>query len=752
MKKQILLIAVMLTFYTNVFAQCGIDVCSNKTITCGDSVQLSVEPVWMNLTSGTGQSLRSVFFTAADTGYAVGDSGIILKTINGGINWTPQISGTTLSLWSVCFPNANTGYAVGGRDNDINTGFILNTTDGGAHWSTQLSGNMYTFYSVYFTDIDTGYAVGVSNTIFKTTNGGSNWTQLTSGNPNHQFYSVFFTDATTGYIAGDSGVFKTVNGGNVWTHQTIGTNWVRSLFFTDANNGYAVGSNKTYKTINGGINWIIHNNTFDSLFSVCFTNNITGYAVGAYGEIIKTIDGGLNWIMQTSPTFYSLYGVNFPVADIGYASGSFGTILKLPRISSYSWSPATGLSNPYIANPVASPTATTTYTCTAITTNGCSSSKTVTITVDPLIISGTDAFIICGDSTTLNTTTNYTGTGTLTYSWSPATGLNNPGTANPLASPAATTTYICTVMTNTGCIATNSMLVTLVPMNAPEICIITVDTTLDRNKIVWEKTSGAIISEYYILKKDFGGLYTIIGIVPDDSLSVFVDTSSRPSVHSDFYKLSMKDICGIVSSVSDYHKTMLLSTSQGTQLGQHNLIWEAYEGFTFNYYRIYRGLSPVSLVLIDSVVSGVTQYNDLAFIMGNVYYLVEVVKPTTCIVHTGAKDQTQTYNTSVSNIDEYVFAGISDLLQNNFSLNVFPNPYSGRTNIKYSLLAGTSVRLEVYNILGEKICTLADEKQQEGEHRYFFSSSEYGLKEGVYYLKLDVDGIANVKKLISISQ
>jgi len=56
-----------------------------------------------------------------------------------------------------------------------------------------------------------------------------------------------------------------------------------------------------------------------------------------------------------------------------------GSASGAPPIS-YSWSPTTGLSNPNIANPVASPTVTTTYTLTA-TSNGCSASSSVTIFV-----------------------------------------------------------------------------------------------------------------------------------------------------------------------------------------------------------------------------------------------------------------------------------------------------------------------------------------------------------------------------------
>jgi len=54
--------------------------------------------------------------------------------------------------------------------------------------------------------------------------------------------------------------------------------------------------------------------------------------------------------------------------------------LELPgnSISSYSWNPSTGLNNASIANPVASPAATTTYTCTVTDNNGCTAAASTT--------------------------------------------------------------------------------------------------------------------------------------------------------------------------------------------------------------------------------------------------------------------------------------------------------------------------------------------------------------------------------------
>ncbi len=111
----------------------------------------------------------------------------------------------------------------------------------------------------------------------------------------------------------------------------------------------------------------------------------------------------------------------------------------------YTWSPATNLSDPNISNPVATPATTTTYVVTA--TNGtCSDSEPVVVTVQfTLANAGPDTTICLGGNAFL------TATGGTSYSWSPTTGLNNPAIQNPIATPTITTTYTCTVTNAIGC-------------------------------------------------------------------------------------------------------------------------------------------------------------------------------------------------------------------------------------------------------------------------------------------------------------
>ena len=78
---------------------------------------------WTNLTSGTTNWLRAVYFTTTDTGYVVGYGGIILKTTDG-MNWVSQTSTTTNNLFGVFFVTSSTGWACG-------DGAILKTINGG---------------------------------------------------------------------------------------------------------------------------------------------------------------------------------------------------------------------------------------------------------------------------------------------------------------------------------------------------------------------------------------------------------------------------------------------------------------------------------------------------------------------------------------------------------------------------------------------------------------------------------------------
>jgi gliding motility-associated-like protein len=129
--------------------------------------------------------------------------------------------------------------------------------------------------------------------------------------------------------------------------------------------------------------------------------------------------------------------------------------------STYLWFPATGLSNPNIANPIASPTTTTTYYV-VVSSGSCSDTDSVVITVVPLVTAdaGTDVGICIGGGIQLNAS------GGNSYLWYPAAGLSNPNISNPVATPATTTTYYV-IVTAGSCSDTDSVVISVLPPPVP---------------------------------------------------------------------------------------------------------------------------------------------------------------------------------------------------------------------------------------------------------------------------------------------
>jgi gliding motility-associated-like protein len=126
--------------------------------------------------------------------------------------------------------------------------------------------------------------------------------------------------------------------------------------------------------------------------------------------------------------------------------------------TSFTWSPGTTLSNPKIANPVASPATVTKYIITV--SNGvCSAVDSVTINVLPTpTISKSNDTTICNQGQA-----QLFASGGVSYTWSPASGLNNPNIANPIASPTSPTTYHVNASGSNGCSSLDSVKVNWIP-------------------------------------------------------------------------------------------------------------------------------------------------------------------------------------------------------------------------------------------------------------------------------------------------
>jgi gliding motility-associated-like protein len=113
----------------------------------------------------------------------------------------------------------------------------------------------------------------------------------------------------------------------------------------------------------------------------------------------------------------------------------------------FAWTPATGLSNTAIADPVASPITTTTYTLTA-TLGVCSTTGTQTVNV----LAAPIASAVSPVGTCYGKSVELKGSGGASYQWSPSTYLSNPEQQDPImVNPHSSETYQLTVVGANGC-------------------------------------------------------------------------------------------------------------------------------------------------------------------------------------------------------------------------------------------------------------------------------------------------------------
>jgi photosystem II stability/assembly factor-like uncharacterized protein len=306
---------------------------------------------WFMQQSGTDKHLTSSSFINENTGWIVGNKGVILKTTNAGLNWIQQNNSDTTNLLSVSFCNERIGWAVGGEYyytplTSYRT-VTLKTSNGGTDWigspslSYTIINNVHVFDSLNVIIISSGVdpsGFSSAGSIGRTSNGGLNWYNVSpSSNFGYGFTSLFFLNQNTGWAIGlfstDVGAFKqmyikTSNAGINWTilrDDSVGTPLnTGKLQYVNEFNGYLY---QEYQNIlsssNGGMTWSNLINAKDFYFY----NIDTGWVINNSNQILRTNDGGVSWNPQNSPTAV-LGNMNFVNAETGWIVGNNGAILK----------------------------------------------------------------------------------------------------------------------------------------------------------------------------------------------------------------------------------------------------------------------------------------------------------------------------------------------------------------------------------------------------------------------------------------
>lgn len=76
----------------------------------------------------------------------------------------------------------------------------------------------------------------------------------------------------------------------------------------------------------------------------------------------------------------------------------------------------------------------------------------------------------------------------------------------------------------------------------------------------------------------------------------------------------------------------------------------------------------------------------------------------------------------------------------------FPNPFNPSTAIAFSLPASANVRLEVYNMIGQKVATLVNGKLAAGSHTISWNAQD--VPSGIYFYKLETADFSQIRKMV----
>ena len=87
-------------------------------------------------------------------------------------------------------------------------------------------------------------------------------------------------------------------------------------------------------------------------------------------------------------------------------------------------------------------------------------------------------------------------------------------------------------------------------------------------------------------------------------------------------------------------------------------------------------------------------------------------------------------------------------IQNYVLFQNYPNPFNPVTVIRYQIPETTPVRLEVFNVLGQKVSTLVNNVLTPGVYLVEFNA--LGLPSGIYYYKLQTGNYESVKQMLLI--
>lgn len=762
----------------------GYAVVGTKGTSIGDSdifllmLDENGDSLWMKTYGGSGNDVATSIIQTTDGGFAIsgytnsygsgGDDAYLIKTdASGNVSWEKQYGGTDNNQAFSVIQTSDEGYALAGITEGTALvqwkAYLIKTdNNGNLSWSNSYSPNNYNYaYSLLETS-DNGYLIAGSSGsltnkdvyILKTlSNGNIDWQKYYGSADIDEGRSI--AKSSDGYIV--AGYIKSTGVGNndiyalslnssgdtLWTKKIGGTNTDEAYkaFQNTSGNYIIVGFVETGMTVNQDLYITMLNSTGTQIWEKTYggaSDDIAKFAIeNNSGGII--VAGITNSFLAINEDAYVLnLDVNacvFPnisiTGELEFCENA--TTLLTTEVDNVLSDFGIEWQNNSTINNILINQSEDVYVV-ATLTNGCEGSSDTLFAAEvpnPVItLEASPAFNVCMNTpVSLNAViSNLDSAYTYSYSWS-------SGDSSPEISLSYDGAFNLTVTNvSIGCEAeTNFDINYTIPYADEKICITTVDTTLGKNLIVWDKTSDAGIESYNIYREIAAtGMYELIANVPFDTISVFVDPDANPLLDAFRYKISVIDTCGNESALSDAHKTIHLEVNNNL-FGGIDLSWNQSEGFGFTFYRIFRGTSPDNLQPLTFLgyTPGTILQNDPVSNIGTYYYRVVALKLDTCYVNMSGKTQLGPYSQSISNLDDNrIDTGIDNITEMNDKISISPNPINDRAVISFTDTKKSIEEVEVYNSLGQMVVSYKNVNSK------LFVLNRNNLESGVYFIKV----------------
>lgn len=302
----------------------------------------SAEAQWLQGNSGTTERLTDVAMLDSVTAIAVGRDRSILRTSDGGRNWSNIVAHISFLMpWNSVSFYGGEGIVVG--DN----GGVVTTTDGGKSWmwrSLPASGNGL---SALAAGPGRMYVGDDSGRVFKSTDSGISWSaQKISALP---IRDLFMYRGPTVWgspiyaLTPTSLCIETQQPPPVWQESTLtqfqglGSEAFAGEFSDGGGPGFIAGVQGDFRAAPTILRLALSDTVWrnvsigigrDGTFSgVAAPSADVVYVCGSTGMLYKSTDGGESWLDQTWPKTLSLNAVNFADEHHGIAVGDSGLIL-----------------------------------------------------------------------------------------------------------------------------------------------------------------------------------------------------------------------------------------------------------------------------------------------------------------------------------------------------------------------------------------------------------------------------------------